>query len=705
MCLFSIFLLDNNYLKSQWKSELLLNKYVQKELNNSDNFIKVYSINYKDINSEKLLKNDIKYLYNLLVNNQDNDNQYEDDNQLQTEIESDIQYEEDSTFYAEGNVVIYISDAKITADKLAYNRVSRNLIIEGKVIFNKGSQYFEADKFSYNFFDKTGYLDNIYGLIEIDKISYDLDLESEIGNPDNDIDYNNVLQDLQYSNTATFGLLNDFEDEKKFNLTEIKLIIPKVTRWRFKADKIFIQEKKIYSDEILFTNDAFNAPQFILKSKGFSGEIIDEKIKFISRNSWLVLDEKVSFPIGRRTIFDREAISKWTIGSDYNEKDGFFISRGFNEQKLTDNIFYRIRTYFLFQRALKGNTNSFREENTSILSDKKQTENKFLDIFALDLDVYGNINEWDLELNSNFNSLDTNRMSESIRSKLTLTREIKLNQWNNNLSRLENDKSNWNLVPKKINLQLYSAFRERVFRGFSGEEEIYFATGLTLWNRSEWASKSFNNSFQIAYDLGEFNAETRDGSSLSTLGRNLFAAKYSVNFPIWKKKDIDKKINEEYKYSPKVIEQEIIWNNTLNSSLFLYSDGSQQNAISFSTGPNITLGSFKKNFFDYTNIDVSAKYVFKDGLSPFKFDDIDSTNRLEFSLDQQIIGPLVYGYDAYVSLDSNSEDYGKFSKGKYTLTLKRRAYSIGAFYDTSAESIGIQFNIYNFDYSGLNPKF
>ena len=35
-------------------------------------------------------------------------------------------------------------------------------------------------------------------------------------------------------------------------------------------------------------------------------------------------------------------------------------------------------------------------------------------------------------------------------------------------------------------------------------------------------------------------------------------------------------------------------------------------------------------------------------------------------------------------------------KAKYSLDFKRRAYSIGAFYDTNSESLGIQFNISNF---------
>ena len=51
------------------------------------------------------------------------------------------------------------------------------------------------------------------------------------------------------------------------------------------------------------------------------------------------------------------------------------------------------------------------------------------------------------------------------------------------------------------------------------------------------------------------------------------------------------------------------------------------------------------------------------------------------------------------------KNYGKFIKPKYSLNIERRAYSLGAFYDVSNESLGIQFNIFNFDYSGIPEKF
>ena len=134
--------------------------------------------------------------------------------------------------------------------------------------------------------------------------------------------------------------------------------------------------------------------------------------------------------------------------------------------------------------------------------------------------------------------------------------------------------------------------------------------------------------------------------------------------------------------------------------MFLYSEGSSQSALKFDTGPVLTLGSYKKKFLDYTQISTKYSYVIKGGESPFKFDSIDKDPRIKLSLKQQLYGPLLFSYDNIFNLND-----GTNSNVTYALDVNRRAYSIGAFYNSTDESVGIRFNIYNFDYSGLSPEF
>ena len=246
---------------------------------------------------------------------------------------------------------------------------------------------------------------------------------------------------------------------------------------------------------------------------------------------------------------------------------------------------------------------------------------------------------------------------------------------------------------------------EKVFKGFSGEQEVYFGNNFAISNRKYWESNHNTKNLNFIYSFGNYTAKKRDENKLQTLSRNFFGATFYNRTPIWTKNKIDKKINSEYIYSPNVIKQGLFWNNEIKSGLFLYSNGINQSALTFNTGPQLILGSFKNKFLDYSKLSFLATYILKNNPSPFAFDDIDKTTRLRFNLEQQLIGPLMFTYDTYLNLDPEDNDYGKFSKHKYGLDIKRRAYSVGAFYNTDNNSAGINFKIYNFDFEGYSPSF
>ena len=98
-------------------------------------------------------------------------------------------------------------------------------------------------------------------------------------------------------------------------------------------------------------------------------------------------------------------------------------------------------------------------------------------------------------------------------------------------------------------------------------------------------------------------------------------------------------------------------------------------------------------------------YTYKDGKSPFIFDDIDATQRLKFDYEQQIYGPLLLSLETYLNLDNESGDYGKLIQSKYSLDLRRRTYSLQVYYNPDPELIGFNFKIFNFDFDGYGTKF
>ena len=86
--------------------------------------------------------------------------------------------------------------------------------------------------------------------------------------------------------------------------------------------------------------------------------------------------------------------------------------------------------------------------------------------------------------------------------------------------------------------------------------------------------------------------------------------------------------------------------------------------------------------------------------------------RYKLKVEQQLIGPLIFSFSSYINLEDDEDSiYGEFKSVKYGLELRRRAYSISLFakpdFDSNFDSgtYGLNFNIFNFDYSGISPKF
>jgi len=640
------------------------------------------------------------------------------------DIESDIQYEKDNIYYAEGNAVLFFSNAEIKGDKVTYDKTNKTIIIEGNVIFIKGDQYFESSKILYNLKNGEGFIDNIYGVLDFNNFINDFEFKNIEDKKENNI---MKVSDLKYIDSIKLGLVNDFQEAKKFNLTNISFDIPSIKKWRYKSRKIFLKDKILESEKIIFTNDVFNKPQFILQSKNFTGEIIDNKIKLISKKSHLIFDDRLKIPIGKRTIYDDESKASWGLGSDYKEKDGFYIYRNFNKLKLNDNFNLEFKPYFLIQRAAQGTSKTFREKNNSILTNKVTNNINISDIFALDSQLRGNINSINLNWESSLNSFNFSRFHEAARSKLSLqktidlsssksefdnklnsfivnnkeidfsnNREIEVNNFQDNIIKNSDKKYFSNFLDIKFN----TSYREKVSRGYDGESEIYFGNAISLANRKSWKKNDNYTNLFLIYDFGIFKAERKNIKKFAHLNRNLFAFKLANKYKLWEKSKVKKNIDEEYKYTPFVINEGISWISNIQSGIFLYSDGSSQNSISLSSGPEIILGEHKNRFLDYTKINLNGIYVIKNGESPFKFDDINENFRINIKLNQQIYGPLLFSYETSYDIED-----GEYSLPRYRININRRAYSLGAFYNKSNESIGLSFNIFNFNYKGFPKKF
>ncbi len=77
-------------------------------------------------------------------------------------------------FIAEGRVSVRLGQALLKADRIEFDRNFQTLVAKGRVRFKKGSQYFQASSFDYNLFQRTGELNDVYGVIDLEKLDSDL---------------------------------------------------------------------------------------------------------------------------------------------------------------------------------------------------------------------------------------------------------------------------------------------------------------------------------------------------------------------------------------------------------------------------------------------------------------------------------------------------------------------------------------------------
>ena len=87
-------------------------------------------------------------------------------------IQSDKQFERNNVINAEGNVSVFYKGKLLRADKIIFDKSSKKISGEGNVTMVLGEQRFKMSKFEYSFKDQKGYLLDVRGLINSDKIIY-----------------------------------------------------------------------------------------------------------------------------------------------------------------------------------------------------------------------------------------------------------------------------------------------------------------------------------------------------------------------------------------------------------------------------------------------------------------------------------------------------------------------------------------------------
>ena len=577
-------------------------------------------------------------------------------NQQELVIQSDEQSEINDVIYAKGNVSVSYRGKLLKADNLIYDKVNKKISAQGNITLILGNQFFKVSQLEYSFISEKGFL---------------LDVEGSINT-------NSLIDDL----SSNFSLSDSDKLERLLELKDKEVLNTpgKIDNWLFFTEKIIIDGKKWKSKKALFSNDLLELKQVKLVLNSLEVIPDGEVLRFNSSLNFLILEEKVSIPfwLGDRTVnFNESQLeNRWNIGYENLDKDGYFIGRKFNPLEISDFVI-DLEPQFLLQRSLKGYTKGFVEKGDSITSEKVKRNTSFEDYFAINSQIKGPINNWDLEIDKNLNSFDLNKFSDAFRLKTKLSKEI-------------------NFLNSKWDKSFYGIYRERVWNGSLGEAEIYSGYGSKLQKQKTWLVNGIKKTEFLSLGLANLTAESLNTKNLVTnLKGNLF---YSLDqkFPIIIKDQKKKSIDISYIYIPEPITKGLSLNTRLEASYSLYENGNHQEYLGIGIGPELIFGNFKNKTFDYTRINLLPYYKFDSGKSVFKFDQNYENFTLNISFDQQLFGPVILKSIGTLNLSNDSDNYGEFIDSKISLNWKKRSYELGIFYQPHNQAGGISFKLFGF---------
>jgi len=618
---------------------------------------------YDIFHSKTVRRNQL--LSNLEYSNSDNSQKKSIDKNTKTLvnellIESKVQSEKDNILYADGDVVVTFKDNILKADRLTYNKNSKLAKAEGNIQLKIKNQIFQADIFEYDFVKKKGNFKNVKGLINSESIISDFDF---------------------YSDSIHENLLSTIQIIKK---DKVIFTPDKVSNWIFSAELLNVDQNKWSSKQAFLTNDLLETNQIKLQFNDLKVYSDKDKLRFKSKINNLIFQDKIIIPFwfGDRKIFKKSGNTfdfqnRWDIGYDKLNKDGFFIGKKLNSIKIKNDLFLNIEPQFLFQRSLRGKTNSFVQRNYSLNSPRVERNISLSDYFALNSAIEGKIQNWDLKITKELNSFDLDKFSNSVRSRAELSKEINL--------------FNTNFVNR-----IFGAYRERIWNGSIGESEIYNAYGWQLDQTKSWDNGSLQKNQIITFGLGNYKAEELNSPDFAESYKGSVSYQLNQRIPIYEKKIDSVYIDKSFEYIPETIKQGVFINSKIHANHTSYKDGNSQKYFGFGLGPEIVIGNFKRNFFDYTRLNVLPFYKFKSGKSIFKFDQVSEDFIVDLNFDQHLIGSWLIETGGTLNLDEDSDDYGEFIYSRIAINFKKRSYSFGIFYQPHDQAGGINFTLNGF---------
>ncbi|NJN87844.1 MAG: DUF3769 domain-containing protein [Leptolyngbyaceae cyanobacterium SL_7_1] len=577
-------------------------------------------------------------------------------------------------FFAEGNAVMRFRGAVIAADRLRVNIPNRTALAQGNVVLTRGQQVIRGSRFNYNLTQQDGRIADASGEVFIPSAGSDFaaTLPTDVSaGATSDVffsDYVLAEQPLT-SVTTTGGLTVSVGGGGRTPTSNADAGIQgSVNRLRFEAEEVDLDGENFVARNVRLTNDPFSPPELELRSPQVTfTRLSPTRSEIRARNPRIVFDQGFSLPFLRdRLIIDERDRNPGLVefGFDDEDRDGFYIQRSFELLSLP-NLRFTITPQILVQRAIFENSTDFLAPSSyGLLSRLEITPDRLTSV----------------ELEASISSLDLDALDENTRASIRVRRGIATGLGRHNLT-------------------LQYVYRDRVFNGSLGDQEVQRSLGFVFTSPAILLGTS-GVSFSYQAGIQSINANTdrqdllepiRDNNRV-TLGR--FQASAAVSYPIllWFRPPLPATRDEGLRYSPVPVTPYVQLFTGLRSTTNHYTTGDTQSTLTGTVGIQGQIGYFSRPFLDYTAFNLTYSQSLIAGESPFRFDRDVDRQVLAFGILQQIYGPFRAGFQTYISIDQNTristDIVLEYSRRTYSVTLR-----VNPVYETG--SLSLQINDFN----------
>tara|TARA_Y100001968_G_scaffold267770_1_gene257834 strand:- start:390 stop:2396 length:2007 start_codon:yes stop_codon:yes gene_type:complete len=599
---------------------------------------------------------------------------------LSLKIFADKQYEYDQNIYlAEGNVKVLVNGGILKSDLLNYNKSTGILSAKGNVKFKKGSQYFRAKEFKFNFLKKEGIIKDTYGLIDIRNVITDLriDTNSNVIEARNKI---NKKETSTYHDGIEFAFGNIKLSENK--VTRSNKSIGSINNWRFKSNLIKIEESGWKSNRIIFTNDPFDPHQISFEGIDvIAEEEEDGELIITSSKTNLILENRTKISLGKRIFGDKKRKSdEFKFIYDGKDRDGLVLVKRSNIKNINKNIELEFQPQFLIGRAILGKTYSYKNSQNKDIN--------FSDLVGLTIELKASDGNWSLESLNDLSTFNTSRFFSGLRHSNTFSRYFRMP------------------ILEDSSFNIFTAYRSRARNGTIGETEIKSAFGGFLEKTNSFATGDVKNNLNIRIGTAKYEAEKFENNDIISLWRSSIFVSLDSEYTLYDTNQKNVYQKQLSPLSPIQIKPELVLKTNVNLGYYNYQSSSPQGLLKLSLGPEIRFGNLEKNFLDYTKFSVMPGVKIKFGNSPYKFDNAIDLKTLNISLMQQVYGPFMVDFISNLNIDNSSKDYGEYYDTKLGLVWHKRAYEWGIYYHPNNNAGGLYFRINGFKFdNSVNELF